>query len=490
MTRQLKNIITAAIVTAAAGFIFFLGGQTVKADPDSGNALIYLEDVDVTDMDESEIQAVIDAKMSEYATTAINLDVYGENVSVIAGELGLYRANTDLIDQIMARHRKGNILQQYAIDKYYKENGPEFMEISLDATYDACYAVVTEKCKFTDEDPIDMTLVLNEIGALVPTEKRDGHYIQVEESANKLVDFIRNQWHGGKSQVNLPIKVVPGYGTKEQFLQCDSVLGTATTRYPNIGVDRDTNLMVAAGKLNGCVVYPGEIFSVLDHLMPFTEENGYMTAPVFLNGKVVDDIGGGACQISTTLYQACLYAELEIVDRSPHSMMTVYCEPAMDAAVAEGYKDFKFRNNTDSPIYISSSVGPSGNELGDGIVVFTIYGHETRDPNRTIEFESVETNREKATTVYELSNAEEFGMVLYTDGHDGVDAVSYKIVKINGEVVEKSELNHANYQMAPNTYTIGIKGASSRAVSMLAEAAATKNIDNVYDTLVVLYDSE
>ena len=81
-------------------------------------------------------------------------------------------------------------------------------------------------------------------------------------------------------------------------------------------------------------------------------------------------------------------------------------------------------------------------------------------------------------------------MVLYTDGHDGVDAVSYKIVKINGEVVEKSELNHANYQMSPNTWTIGIKGASSRAVSMLADAAATKNIDNVYDTLLELYDSE
>ena len=490
MTKFLKHTMTAALVIAAAGFLFCLGTHEVSADPDNGEVQIYLEDTDVTGMSESEIQAVIDARMSEYATTPIDLDVYGENVTVIAGELGLYRANSGLIDDIMARHKRGNILQQYAIDRYYRENGPEFMEISLDATYDACYAVVTEKCTFTDEDPIDMTLVLNEIGALVPTEKRDGHYIEKEESANKLVDFIRNQWHGGRSHVNLPVTVVPGYGTAEQLAQCDSVLGTATTRYPNIGVDRDTNLMVAAGKLNGCVVYPGEIFSVLDHLMPFTEENGYMTAPVFLNGKVVDDVGGGACQISTTLYQACLYAELEIVDRSAHSMMTVYCEPAMDAAVAEGYKDFKFRNNTDAPIYIASKVGPSGNDVGDGEVVFTIYGHETRDPNRTISFESVVTNREEATTVYELSNAEEFGMVVYTEGHDGMDAISYKIVSINGEEVSRTELNHANYQMSPNTWTIGIKYASSTAISMLADAAATKNIDAVYDTLLILYDME
>ena len=478
----------AALFVGLLGLIGFAG--EVHAEPDEGNVKIYLEDVDVTQMSDEEIQAVIDAKMSAYATTPIDIDVYGQNVSVIAGELGLYRANTDLIDTISSLKKRGNILQQYAIDKYYEENGPVFTGISLDANYDNCYALVSERCTFTDEDPIDMTLELNEVGALVPTEKRDGHYVQLEESAQKLQNFIQNEWHGGRSQVILPVKVVPGYGTVEQFEQCDSILGTATTRYPNIGVDRDTNLRVAAGKLNGCVVYPGETFSVLDHLMPFTEENGYATAPVFLNGKVVDDIGGGACQISTTLYQACLYAELEIVERSAHSMMTVYCDPAMDAAVAEGYKDFKFRNNTDSPIYISSSVGPSGNELGDGIVVFTIYGHETRDPNRTIEFRSEVTNREKATTVYELSNSEDFGMVLYADGHDGIDAVSYKIVKMNGEVVEESVLNHANYQMSPNTYTIGIKGASSRAISMLADAAATENIDNVYDTLVELYDTE
>ena len=99
--RRLKTILIGAAAAALAVMAgMAASAKETKADPDTGDVRIYLEDVDVTLMDDGEIQAVIDEKMHEYATTPIDIDVYGQNVSIIAGELGLYRANSDLIDTV------------------------------------------------------------------------------------------------------------------------------------------------------------------------------------------------------------------------------------------------------------------------------------------------------------------------------------------------------------------------------------------------------
>ena len=88
--------------------------------------------------------------------------------------------------------------------------------------------------------------------------------------------------------------------------------------------------------INGTTLYPGEEFSTLDKISPFTEANGYYPAGSYLNGMVVDSLGGGICQVSTTLYNAVLLSELEVTQRSNHSMIISYVKPSMDAAIAEG----------------------------------------------------------------------------------------------------------------------------------------------------------
>jgi len=118
---------------------------------------------------------------------------------------------------------------------------------------------------------------------------------------------------------------------------------------------------------------------------PYTEENGYVLGGSYEGGRVVESYGGGICQVSTTLYNAVIYAELEIVERYPHSMLVDYVSPSRDAAIAGDYKDLKFRNNLDLPIYVEGIAG-------GGRITFNIYGCETRDvKNRRIEFESKTT---------------------------------------------------------------------------------------------------
>lgn len=124
--------------------------------------------------------------------------------------------------------------------------------------------------------------------------------------------------------------------TADELNQITDVLGTATTYYGST-YGRNINVEVGAEKLNGILLMPGEEFSVTDAVVPFNAENGYELAPSYESGQVVDSYGGGICQVSTTLYNALLQAELQILERHNHTMIVTYVEPSMDAALRKVY---------------------------------------------------------------------------------------------------------------------------------------------------------
>ena len=132
--------------------------------------------------------------------------------------------------------------------------------------------------------------------------------------------------------------------------QIQDVLGTFSTDFSSSSRARATNLQVGSSKINGRVLMPGETLSGYECMQPFTTANGYATAAAYENGQVVDSVGGGVCQIATTLYNAALFAELEITQRQNHSMIVTYVPPSNDAAIAGTYKDIKVTNPYDTPI--------------------------------------------------------------------------------------------------------------------------------------------
>ena len=230
-------------------------------------------------------------------------------------------------------------------------------------------------------------------------------------------------------------------------------MGTFTTEYADSSESRAKNLANGARLINNTVVYPGEVFSAYEHLAPFTRQNGYHVAGAYSKGKVIDSIGGGACQVTTTLYNAVLYAELEVVQRHEHSMTISYVDLSRDAAIAGTYKDFKFKNNTDVPILIEAYT--KGRKI-----TFNIWGHETRDTkNRRIEFETrvlsktspppdvIEEDPTKPATYKKVTQA----------AHTGYKAELYKIVYENGVEVSRTLVNKSNYAPAPRYITVGTK---------------------------------
>jgi vancomycin resistance protein YoaR len=141
--------------------------------------------------------------------------------------------------------------------------------------------------------------------------------------------------------------------------QVDTVLGSFTTRFPAWRRERTTNIRIAANKVDGTVIKPGEDFSYNKIVGPRSKEFGFKDAPIFVRGKLVPGTGGGICQLSSTIYNAVLLSNLKIVERSNHSSTVPYVSLGRDATVAYGLLDFRFRNSTSTPIYISSRMSGS-----------------------------------------------------------------------------------------------------------------------------------
>lgn len=151
--------------------------------------------------------------------------------------------------------------------------------------------------------------------------------------------------------------LVPVTNAESLSMSPDYVLaGTYTTSFQTSSADRSTNIRVAASRLNNLVIMPGQEISVSDTFLPRTKANGYKPAGVYLNGVHTTGMGGGVCQVSSTTYAAVMNAGLTVTQRYPHSMPVSYLPKGMDAAIAAGSKDLKFRNDYSVPVVLQTSI--------------------------------------------------------------------------------------------------------------------------------------
>ena len=471
-----KLIISLALVCAAIAF-----APEASFAKGASEGTVYIENINVTNLSQAEIQQVIEKKLQEYSQDTITFHAFGQSMTVTAGELGLYNADDTLAYRAGNTISRGNLLQRYLTKKYVEDSGAVYYQLDLKVDEEAVRNVLTGGIPAFENDPVNMKISRLSNGAFVGSEKVDGHYVNLEEAIKNTCEYLNNDWYGGVGEMNLPTYIVEARGTQEDLENMNSLLGSATTNYPNNdeNIDRAMNIAVGASKIDGTLLYPGEEFSTLGHLEPYTEENGYYPAPEYETGRVVDAYGGGTCQVSTTLYNAVLKAELEVSERHAHSMLINYVQPALDAAIAEGVKDFKFINSSDSPIYIEGIA-----DVEAGTITFNIYGHETREAGREIYLEGEETSHTDTTEiVYELDSELELGKVKIIPPHAEVEAVSYKLVYVNGEMVERIPLNTSHYYSGIGSYSIGIMGASPEQIEILSGYASAETFQGVYETL-------
>lgn len=216
------------------------------------------------------------------------------------------------------------------------------------------------------------------------------------------------------------------------------VIGEYKTKFNTGDVPRSKNVALAANKINGTILAPGEIFSYNDVVGERSYSEGFETAGVYVNGETVQGIGGGICQVSSTLFNAVVLANLDIVERVNHQLTVSYVPLGRDATVDYGNIDFRFRNSTDYPVKIVCSA--------EGGVMYTaVYGHK-EDESLEVSFETVTIGHtpppERKVEDPTLPKGEE---KVESEGTNGYVVDTYKIVTRDGQEPQRSYLCRSNY---------------------------------------------
>ena len=290
-------------------------------------------------------------KVKDQAGISVALTVEDKKAETTAGELGFHWSNQDEAEKELKSYVGGSLIRQY-MNKKDLEKAPVDVSIKTAADPDKIRDFVDTHCDGVLAQPQDAS-IRRENGAFVITESVLGKVVDADATASALdTAFEGLKDPNGEISVQAVIIEEQPAITSDDLKTIEDVLGTCTTDFSSSGAARSTNLAVGAGKINGRVLMPGEVLSGYECLQPFTIENGYKTAAAYENGQVVDSIGGGVCQISSTVYNAVKNAGLTVIQRNPHSMPVNYLPKGLDAAIAAGSKDLKFRNDYTTPVVL------------------------------------------------------------------------------------------------------------------------------------------
>ena len=460
--------------------LLFGSGLTVDAAEETIKHGIYIGPVEVGGMTATEAEAAVEEYVEGLSQKTITLEAANEGmVQVTAADLGITWANKEIIEEAAQMGQQGNVIVRYKMMKDLQHDNVRYdLEFAFDVN--AINTILTEQCVGFDSDAVDTGLAREE-GTFVVHEGQIGYHLDVEQSIDVVNDYLTEEWDYGDTAIQLVIEEELPKGSAQELAQVQDVLGSFTTSFSSSGKARSANVTNGCNLINGITLYPGEEFSTLEAITPFTEANGYYMAASYLNGKVVDSLGGGICQVSTTLYNAVLLAELDVTQRYNHSMIVAYVDPSADAAIAESAgKDFKFVNNTDAPIYIEGIIKNKK-------ITVNIYGKETRDNNREVIYESEIISRTPpGQDVIYVDAGRPIGYIVKESAHVGYKARLWKVVKENGEVVERTQVNSSTYKMTPRYATVGVSTADPNAYNEIMAAIGTSNIDHVQNVIAIL----
>jgi vancomycin resistance protein YoaR len=470
--KKIRRFIPAVGVFFVAAAVLFGSHAYLRAEEEPRIAKgVYIGNVDVGDMTADEAEAAVEAYVQSVKNASITLTAGENSVTVSADAFGIAFSGDNVINTAMDICKSGNIIKRYK-DTKDLENGSKVVEMSLTVDHDTVEALLEEKADELNQEAKDYGLVRESSGFSI-IDGAQGIAVNVENSIQEVEDFFNDNWDGTDASVELAADIVEPKGSREELEAVKDVLGSYHTNFSSSTENRCENIRLATSKIDGTVLYPGEEFSVYESIGPIDQASGYMLAGAYENGTTVESYGGGVCQVSTTLYNAVLLAELETTERFNHSMTVTYVSPSMDAAIAGDYKDLKFVNNTETPIYLEGYV--SGKD-----VYFTIYGKETRPSNRKVSYESEVVSVEEPATQFVATSDPAGSLVKVQGSHTGYVARLWKIVTVDGVEESREVWNNSTYRSSPKIINVGTASEDPNVTAAINAAVATGDEATIY----------
>lgn len=439
--------------------------------PDTIADGVYIGSIHVGGMTAEEAAAALDDYIAAAEQAVITFSAGERSVEVTGAQLGLHILDVNVVQEAMDVGKVGSLIKRYK-DKKDLEQGEKVIPLTLNVDNATVTTLLEEEVDNLNQDAVNNGLV-REDGKFRFIEGAQGIAVNIENSVSIIVESLNNGWDGTDIEMELAAEIVEPKGSREELSKIQDLLGTYNTNYNDSSQNRCTNISIAAGLIDGTVLYPGEEFSVAAAIGPLDASRGYELAGAYENGQTVQSYGGGVCQVSTTLYNAVILAELEITERFNHSMIVTYVKPSMDAAIAGDYKDLKFVNNRETPIYLEGYT--SGKN-----VYFNIYGEETRAEGRKVTYESEVVSQEDPPTQF-VATADPVGHISVAQSkHVGYVARLWKVVTVDGAEESQEIFNKSTYKSSPKIVNVGTASEDPNVTAAINAAIATQDEATIY----------
>ena len=380
--------------------------------------------------DEDLLNSLIDSINAQLPDRVVNpgYSIDGTNLVITSGKDGILISSSDLKDEILSFLNDISSKNE-TINIPVNNVGAE--PINLDAIYKDIFKL-----------PVDASYTTNPY-VVYPSSNGLDFAISMEEAKA----IISNQ----QDEYTIPLKITyPNVTTNQIGNEAfPDLLSQFSTSFTSSGYNRSNNIILSSAKLNGLVLMPGEEFSYNQAVGQRTRAAGFREAGAYSNGKVVQEVGGGICQVSSTLYNAVLYANLEIVERTNHYFNPGYVKAGLDATVSWGGPDFRFRNNRNYPIRIVTDTS------GKKLKVY-IYGLKT-DDDCTVVLDPRYISSVPYKTTYQNDASLATGETrVISSGSNGCKTATYKYVyDKNGTLISSECISRDTYSPHNKVVAVG-----------------------------------
>lgn len=380
--------------------------------------------------DEDLLNSLIDSINAQLPDRVVNsgYSIDGTNLIITSGKDGILISSSDLKDEILSFLNDISSKNE-TINIPVNNVGAE--PINLDTIYKDIFKL-----------PVDASYTINPY-VVYPSSNGLDFAISMEDAKA----IISNQ----QDEYTIPLKITyPNVTTNQIGNEAfPDLLSQFSTSFTSSGYNRSNNIILSSAKLNGLVLMPGEEFSYNQAVGQRTRAAGFREAGAYSNGKVVQEVGGGICQVSSTLYNAVLYANLEIVERTNHYFNPGYVKAGLDATVSWGGPDFRFRNNRNYPIRIVTDTS------GKKLKVY-IYGLKT-DDDCTVVLDPRYISSVPYKTTYQNDASLATGETrVVSSGSNGCKTATYKYVyDKNGTLISSECISRDTYSPHNKVVAVG-----------------------------------
>ncbi|MCI7098641.1 MAG: VanW family protein [Lachnospiraceae bacterium] len=449
----------AVIGVLALVLIFALGGGAMAAKSVADAAEegvivdgVYAGSINLSGLTAKEAEKAVQDYIDGLESKSVTM-VTGEHEDTLKlSDIGIDWSNPEILDEAMELGKSGNLIARFKVLSDLKKENHVY-DLNLEVDQKAIKNYIKNTLQAYDQEAKEPGLNRSN-GEFVITKEEKGLTVDVDATIASLNELLKKEWDSDKATVETTVAVAEPKHKASELEAVKDLMGSRTTTYDSGNRGRTQSLELSTSRLDGTVIWPGETISVSLLMGERSKEGGYGTGQGYFGTNVEETVGAGICQTASTLYNAALYAELDIVERYHHTLIVHYVDYAMDSTIYAGsdyknpQKDLKLKNPYDTPIYIDASAG-------GGYCTFRIYGKETRPENREVKYISKTLSESYPSGVsYTNDPSMPVGYERTTQGaYPAVKATLTKEVYVDGKLTESTLL-----------YTDSYSGAQRKAV--------------------------